>query len=104
MNRCAKNGGAPRRRFPAICEKPEGGGVQTPPGPARVKLANKSFTLLNFTKDFLKVSPYLPLPVHCSLVLNRTIAVLSGLRFLGVQINAPFHKCFVEFLCGPLVR
>ena len=36
MNSCAKNGGAPRRRFPAIGEKPEGG-VQTPPGPARVK-------------------------------------------------------------------
>ena len=31
MNSCAKNGGAPRRRFPAIGEKPEGGGVQTPP-------------------------------------------------------------------------
>ena len=35
MNSCAKNGGAPRRRFSAIGEKPEGGGgVQTPP-PAR---------------------------------------------------------------------
>ena len=33
MNSCAKNGGAPRRRFPAIDEKPEGGGVQTPPRP-----------------------------------------------------------------------
>ena len=32
MNSCVKNGGAPRRRFPAICEKPEGG-VQTPPRP-----------------------------------------------------------------------
>ena len=37
MNTCAKNGVAPRRRFLAISEKPEGG-VQTPPGPARVKL------------------------------------------------------------------
>ena len=32
-----QNGGAPRRRFPAIGEKPEGGGVfKHPPGPARV--------------------------------------------------------------------
>ena len=37
MNSCAKNGGAPRRRFPAIGEKPEGGCSNTPPGPARVK-------------------------------------------------------------------
>ena len=38
-NRYAKFGGAARRRFPAICEKPEGGGGRktAPPGPARVK-------------------------------------------------------------------
>ena len=34
MNSCVKNGGAPRRRFPAFSEKSEGrGGVQTPPRP-----------------------------------------------------------------------
>ena len=31
MNSCAKNGGAPRSRFPAIGEKPEGGCSNTPP-------------------------------------------------------------------------
>ena len=35
MNSCAKNGGAPCRRFAAICEKPEGG-VQTPPARRRL--------------------------------------------------------------------
>ena len=35
MNSYAKNGGAPRRRFPAICEKPEGGGCSNTPPPAR---------------------------------------------------------------------
>ena len=34
MNSCAKNGGAPRRRFSAIGEKPEGGCSNTTP-PAR---------------------------------------------------------------------
>ena len=43
MNSCAKNGGAPRRRFPAICEKPEGGGVfKHPPGPARNRNRNRN--------------------------------------------------------------
>ena len=36
MNRYAKKGGAPRHHFLDICEKPQGG-VQTPPGWARVK-------------------------------------------------------------------
>ena len=31
MNSCAKNGGAPRRRFSAIGEKPEGGVLKHPP-------------------------------------------------------------------------
>ena len=37
MKRYAKNGGAARRRFCAIGEKPEGGVSKHPPGPARVK-------------------------------------------------------------------
>ena len=40
MNSCAKNGGAPRRRFSDIGEKSEGGVFKhPPPGPARVKTA-----------------------------------------------------------------
>ena len=35
MLRCAKNGGAARRRFYAIHKKPHGGGVQTPPPAGR---------------------------------------------------------------------
>ena len=38
MNSYAKFGGAARRRFSAICEKPLGGGhLCAPPGRARVK-------------------------------------------------------------------
>ena len=38
LNSYGKFGGATRRRFFAICEKPEGGGVDIrPPGRARVK-------------------------------------------------------------------
>ena len=33
MNSCTKNGGAPRGRFPAICEKPEWGCSNTPSRP-----------------------------------------------------------------------
>ena len=43
MNSCAKNGGVPRRRFPAICEKPEGGCSNPPPGPARVKKDSRGY-------------------------------------------------------------
>ena len=43
MNSCAKNGGAERRRFPAIGEKPEGGGVFKHPPPARRGLINLTY-------------------------------------------------------------
>ena len=39
MNSYAKFGGAARRHFSAICEKPMGGGhICAPPGRARVKV------------------------------------------------------------------
>ena len=37
MNSYAKFGGAARRRFSAICEKPMGTHIYVPPGRARVK-------------------------------------------------------------------
>ena len=46
MNSCAKNGGAPRRRFPAIGEKPEWGCSNTPP--ARRGLSKQLLLLLRY--------------------------------------------------------
>ena len=40
MNSYAKFGGAARRHFFAICEKPMGGGTHVPPGRARVLKVN----------------------------------------------------------------
>ena len=49
MNSCAKNGGAERRRFYAICEKPEvgGGSVQTPPARRRLTKDRKRIHFLS---------------------------------------------------------
>ena len=72
MNSYAKNGGAERRRFPAICEKPEGGVFKHPPGPARVK-------------HVCLVSAYLPrsspnIRILCSLICYATTS--SGTMYL----------------------
>ena len=91
MNICAKNGGAQRRRFPAICEKPEGG-VQTPlPASARVKDPLRVILVPLSNAAILKVPTWwLFLNIHCA-YFDKKVAG-SG------QIRSP------EAVCWPHLR
>ena len=92
MNSCAKNGSAERRRFSAICEKPEGGCSNTPrPGAGfNVRFACLTSTDLTASHEGKESPPFI----------NDLMTGFMLHDMVRFKIKAPIRvKYFSNYLC-----